>query len=157
MKHFCVALLMMFGAACAESADQGAPVADLESLRTELMEEDRAFASATGERGVDGWLAYFEPGGVMILGSGEIRGDDAIRSLMGPLLADSTIAFGWTPVRAEVARSGDFGYTVGNYAIRPADDDDAEPLSYGMYLTVWRRQEDGSWKVTADIGNPASE
>lgn len=27
--------------------------------------------------------------------------------------------------------------------------------AHGRYLTVWRKQADGSWKVTADIGSNA--
>lgn len=29
--------------------------------------------------------------------------------------------------------------------------------SHGMYLTIWRRDDEGGWKVVEDIGAPAAE
>jgi ketosteroid isomerase-like protein len=123
-----------------------------------LLEADRLFAEDTAELGVDGWLAWFEANGAMVQGTGEVRGHDAIRALMAPFFADSTAQLVWDPIRAEISEENDLGYTIGSYrVIRAGVAEDEAPLSHGMYLTVWRRQADGTWKVTADIGAPASE
>jgi len=57
----------------------------------------------------------------------------------------------WWPVAAEIAPSGDLGCTIGEAKI-------ASLNHYSKYLTIWRRQQDGSWKFVADGGNvrPAS-
>ena len=55
----------------------------------------------------------------------------------------------WEPTRAEIAASGDLGYTFGNYKIRTGD----EVRSHGVYVTVWKKQPDGSWKYVLDGGN----
>jgi ketosteroid isomerase-like protein len=55
-----------------------------------------------------------------------------------------------------VAASGDVGYTLGHWESvlkTPAGD---SVLGRGNYLTIWRRQSDGTWKVSADIGNQAA-
>lgn len=123
-----------------------------------LLEADRLFAEDTAELGVDGWLAWFEANGTMVQGTGEVRGHDAIRALMAPFFADSTAQLVWDPIRAEISEDSDLGYTIGSYrVIRAGVAEDEPPLSHGMYLTVWRRQADGAWKVAADIGAPASE
>lgn len=88
--------------------------ADVEAIGDTLMEADRAFARATAERGVEGWVAYFAPGGAMVRGRGEITGEVAIRDAMAGFLADTTISFTWEPVRADAAASGDLGYTIGH-------------------------------------------
>lgn len=128
-----------------------------ERAAKELMEADRAFARDVAERGVDGWIVAFAPGGSMVRGTGEVTGHTAIRSSMEPLLADTTVTFTWRPVRADVGRGGDMGYTVGRYEIRAAvaEGAEGEVLGHGMYLTVWERQPDGGWKVAVDIGSPA--
>lgn len=95
-----------------EPASGPAP-ADVEAVGDTLMEADRAFARATAERGVEGWVAVFAPGGAMVRGAGEITGDAAIRDAMAGFLADTTVSFTWEPVRADAAASGDFGYTIG--------------------------------------------
>jgi mannose-6-phosphate isomerase-like protein (cupin superfamily) len=50
----------------------------------------------------------------------------------------------WTATKAEISGSGDVGYTAGTYQIGPEK---------GKYITVWKKQADGSWKVTEDIFN----
>jgi ketosteroid isomerase-like protein len=76
----------------------------------------------------------------------------------GAVFADSTAQLVWDPIRAEISNANDLGYTIGSYrVIRVGAAEDEPPLSHGMYLTVWRRQADGAWKVAADIGAPAGE
>ena len=58
----------------------------------------------------------------------------------------------WQPVYASAARSGDLGFSVGESAIRASTAPDAATY-YGKYLTVWRRQPDGSYKFILDAGN----
>lgn len=56
----------------------------------------------------------------------------------------------WAPAVAEVAASGDLGYTSGpwRYIVKG----DAKPSAFGHYLTVWKKQADGHWKVLVDHG-----
>ena len=54
----------------------------------------------------------------------------------------------WKPVGADVAASGDLGYTWGNWKYQAPD-----TAYYGNYFTAWKKQKDGSWKVALDGGN----
>lgn len=54
----------------------------------------------------------------------------------------------WRPLKAEVAQSGDLRYTWGNWKL-----DAGDTTYYGNYFTAWKKQKDGSWKVTLDGGN----
>ena len=59
----------------------------------------------------------------------------------------------WEASSAHVSEGGDLGYTLGTYEMT-LDDPDGNPATVvGKYLTVWRQQADGQWKVTADIFN----
>ncbi len=51
----------------------------------------------------------------------------------------------WTPTFARVSRSGDLGFTSGNYVV------DGAQKSYGHFLSVWR-VNDGVWQLILDIG-----
>jgi ketosteroid isomerase-like protein len=57
----------------------------------------------------------------------------------------------WWPIYADAARSGDLGYTTGPYEFRPKGRDDKEIFT-GNYMTIWRKQADGTWKVAIDFG-----
>lgn len=56
----------------------------------------------------------------------------------------------WAPAVAEVAASGDLGYTSGpwRYLVKG----DAKPSTFGHYLTAWQKQPDGQWRVLAAHG-----
>jgi len=54
----------------------------------------------------------------------------------------------WEPYKAEAARSGDLGYTLGNWKLVSKD-----TTIYGNYYTIWKKQPDGKWKFTVDGGN----
>jgi ketosteroid isomerase-like protein len=59
----------------------------------------------------------------------------------------------WSANVAEVAGSGDVGYTSGTYDLH-ANAPDGSPFSdHGKYLTVWKKDMTGAWKVEADIFN----
>jgi ketosteroid isomerase-like protein len=62
----------------------------------------------------------------------------------------------WRPVFADVARSGEMGYTTGPWEFREKSLED-KPVAFGQFVTVWKRQADGVWKVAIDLGtsNPA--
>jgi len=54
----------------------------------------------------------------------------------------------WEPFKAEAAKSGDWGYTLGNWKYTSKD-----TIMYGNYYTMWKKQADGKWKFTVDGGN----
>jgi ketosteroid isomerase-like protein len=60
----------------------------------------------------------------------------------------------WEPTKAEFLGPGDVGYAVGRYEVTLAGDDGKPQVSKGSYLTTWKQQKDGSWKVISDIGSP---
>jgi uncharacterized protein (TIGR02246 family) len=121
---------------------------------SEIMEADRAFARATAENGAEGWVSNFAVDGIMVSGQTVVSGHDSIRALMTPLFADSTYSLEWEPRRAEVAISDDLGYTWGVYRRSRTDAGGDMVTETGSYLSVWRRGEDGEWKVVLDIGSP---
>lgn len=140
----------------AGSAD--APVAAIDEetrrqLESELVTADREFARSVSRLGLGGWLAAFAPTGQLVLDGTPHLGREGVRRALLPLYADTTFSFSFDPTYAEVARSGDFGFTVGRYA-RSTDDTSAAVVDSGTYLTAWRRQPDGTWKVQAHIGSP---
>ena len=153
-----LALALCVVAACSDAASDGANAAarDEETIRgleAELVEADRRFAASVQRSGLAGWITGFAPSGRMIAGGQSHVGPEGIRRAMLPLFADTSFSISWDPNYAEVAASGDMGYTVGRYEQRYRVDGETV-VDSGTYLTVWRRQDDGGWKVKADIGNP---
>lgn len=118
-----------------------------------LDRADRAFAADVAREGLPAWMRWFEPDGGQI-SPGKIVRTDADRSAhMAGLFGDSTLRLVWEPDTAVIAASGELGYTIGHSQVRRlAPDGTFTVLSTGRYLTVWRKQPDGSWKVELDQG-----
>jgi ketosteroid isomerase-like protein len=54
----------------------------------------------------------------------------------------------WKPLRVDVADSGDLGYTWGVAEAGPTQEGPFKP--YGIYVTIWKRASDGTWKFVYD-------
>ncbi len=117
-----------------------------------IRDADLAFAKATAKRGVDGWVSYFADSGVMVTPGRNVVGRSAIRELMAPELGDTTVALTWRPASVEVSSGGELGYTIGRWD-RTSRVNAGAPVRHGSYVTIWRKQGDGTWKVMLDVGN----
>lgn len=118
-----------------------------------LLDADRAFAADVAKRGIDGWVDAFAPDGVTLPAGAPLTvGRAAIREHMAPAFATPGFRLDWTPQRADA--QGDLGYTIGLFEAHSRDKNGNDSITRGKYLTVWKRQPDGTWKVAADIGTP---
>jgi len=120
---------------------------------TVLLRAERAFAKATSERGVDGWMEFMAPNAVE-LSAEPLVGLDQIRAGMTKQFKLPGFKITWEPTKAEFLGQGDVGYAVGRYEVRFIGDDGKPRVEKGSYLTTWQKQTDGSWKVVSDIGSP---
>jgi len=80
-------------------------------------------------------------------------GPEAIRKTYSEMLAAPNTAVSWTPTSVTVAQSGDLGYSVGTYNVSMTGPDGKPMSDHGKYLTIWKKQTDGAWKVAGDIFN----
>ena len=131
---------------------------DGDRAREALLRTDREFSDAAKEDGVaEAFVRYADANATMLpAGQDALTGVDAIRKQFADYPRGATLA--WKPLRAEVARSGDLGYTIGTYVARgPGADGDGEVVRYGKYCSVWKRQPDGKWKWVVDVGTPSPE
>jgi ketosteroid isomerase-like protein len=111
----------------------------------DLVAAEKAFAADATARGSrEAFLAALADDGV-VFEPGPVNGKAAWQAKVedGALLE-------WTPEVAEVASGGDLGYTAGPWRLTPKGED--APKARGHYLTVWRKDADGRWKVLSDHG-----
>ncbi len=128
------------------------PIRD-EPLQDELFAADRAFAAAVADSGVPAWNARLAPdvakpgnGGLILL-----RGIDPVSAFDKSIFADPSRMLIWEPTDAVSYSDRRTGVTVGRSAWvrRNAR---ADTLATGRYLTLWRKQSDGRWKIILDTG-----
>ena len=118
-----------------------------EQVKTELMQADAKFAAVTAERGLEGFLSFLADGVLKFGDKGTLLTTrDQTREQLKKSFEQPGFQLQWKPLGADAAASGDLGYTWGQYEAVPSG-------RRGHYLTIWKRQKDGSWKVVADVGN----
>lgn len=149
LRIFCVSLLVACLAVSSFAAtEKPAAGSDL------LFQLEADFAHAVAEHGQAAFVAYFAEDGVELDNGGGIVTKEDMRK--EPAWPDGTLLT-WTPVKADMAASGDLGYTYGTYVFKSKNKEGKIVSSYGKYMSVWKKQKDGSWKVVVDMGNSSPE
>jgi ketosteroid isomerase-like protein len=118
-----------------------------------LLKADRAFAQATAERRLEGFASFLEEDATTIRpNSPVLRGKNALVERWSSILQDPTASVSWKPLRVVISASGDLGFTVGSYEVTKDSGRGRKAAGSGKYVTIWRKQPDGAWKVTFDSG-----
>jgi len=133
------------------------PGFDLEKEQLKLLETDKEFSKKSVEVGAaEAFNMYLADDAVQLPASSEpISGRESIYLRMKQ--TSEKYVLQWEPQRAEVAKSSDMGYTWGTFTITSTDEHGEKKTAHGKYLNVWKKQNDGSWKVLIDIGNQSPE
>jgi ketosteroid isomerase-like protein len=133
------------------------PRLDLEKEQSKLLQTDIEFSKKSVEVGAaEAFNQYLANDAIQLPAQSDpIMGRDSIYS--GMKASSGKYVLQWEPKKAEVSKSGDMGYTLGTYSITSEDEKGQKRTSHGKYLNVWKKQNDGSWKVLIDIGNQSPE
>ena len=111
-----------------------------------LVAAERAFAALSKENGMkEAFLTYLADDAVLFR-PGPVDGKQVWRARPH---TGATLA--WAPDYAEIAGNADLGVTSGPWEYRPEPGRDLPP-GHGHFISVWKKQKDGTWRVAADIG-----
>lgn len=118
-----------------------------------LLETDRQFSQLSQEQGTAAaFHFYMADDGLALPFTGEPKNKrDYANAMQAAMAEEATGVLKWKPEFADVAKSGDLGYTWGRYTYTFFDSTQAS--SRGYYITIWKKQADGSWRFVFDAGN----
>ena len=91
------------------------------------------------------FLAAFAPDGVVVR-TGWVVSNEWLRDRPAP-----PIVLDWRPQYVEVAASGELGLSTGPWKVTSKVKPETPP-AFGQFVSVWRREGTGSWKVAVDLG-----
>jgi len=119
-----------------------------EKSKQEIMDADRAMSVLAAKEGFHQALLTYADDSVIKPKEGEfpVIGKSALETSWAKATETKNIT--WEPFRAEAARSGDLGYSIGNWKFVMKD-----TTLFGNYYTIWKKQSDGKWKFVFDGGN----
>lgn len=112
-----------------------------------VVEAEHAFAVYSIEHGMkEAFLRFAAPDGIVFRRTPVNAVEAWTQTTPAP-----TGLLTWYPTYADVSRAGDLGWTTGPYEFREKPDD-KQAAGNGHYVTLWRRQPDGTFKFVLDFG-----
>jgi ketosteroid isomerase-like protein len=133
-----LSFVMAFSVACR-------PSANVEQERNALLQRDREW-SQTAKDPAKFATFFAADGSIYPPGMPLITGTEAIQKAFTEMSSAPGFALQWASSNADV--SGDLGYTTGTYEMTMGGTPEK-----GKYVTIWKKQSDGTWKVSNDIFN----
>jgi len=119
--------------------------ADLQAL----VDTERDFARTATVKGLrDSFLEYFADDAIALAPTPESA---KARLRAQPAQPFSELEIVWEPRLGDVAASNDIGWLTGPSTIVNHASGKSVPR-FGNYLSLWRRQPDGRWRVFIDVG-----
>lgn len=121
-----------------------------ESVRV-MVDAERKFYQTGQEKGTRAAFLEFLAEDGIVFRPGPVNGKEAWSKR-----PETGLDLVWEPTFAVMARSADFGFDTGP-AKWKANKSDAKFSGYGYFISVWKKQKDGSWKVALDCGGETPE
>lgn len=145
-------LTLLALAGCSQTPAPDTREADARALRDG---EVAAFVKDWGGKDADRIAAHYsDDGNVMVPNAPTMTGKDAIARTMKDVLADSNWSLAMQVAQVEVSRGGDLGYARGTYVTTATDPASKKAVTEkGRFVTIFRKQADGTWKAVQDINN----
>lgn len=108
---------------------------------------ETAFAATMADRDLDAFSSFLDDEVVFFTGPTELRGKQAVVDAWAPFFEGEAPPFSWRPEVVSVLDSGSLGLTSG-----PVDDSNGKRV--GTFNSIWRKNNDGDWKIVFDRGCP---
>jgi ketosteroid isomerase-like protein len=117
-------------------------------LISQLISAENYFSALAKEKGIRAAFLKVSDENTMLFRPGPVRAVDFFKSKSS---ADSGL-LSWEPAFARISKSNDWGFTTGPYVYRPSKS--SQSAFYGDYVSVWKKNDKGVWKLALDLGIP---
>ena len=134
----------------------GQPMAaDADSVKQAMKADEKAWNAQFNAKPQDleALVGHYADDGYFVApGINPASGGTEIRQTYAKGLGDPNFAISFASDKMDVAASGDLAYTRGRFTEKYSDPKTNQPVSEkGSYITVYKKQADGSWKAVEDF------
>ena len=128
---------------------------DPAALSTEVAAVENAFAATMAKRDFEGFGSFIADDTVFMAGATALRGKQAVLDAWKRYYEAEAAPFSWRSQSVQVLEAGDLALSHGPVFA-------ADGRQIGNFNSIWRRQDNGSWKIIFDHGSehcpsPAAE
>jgi ketosteroid isomerase-like protein len=118
---------------------------NLEALKNQVADTERAFARSMANRDHAAFTGYLSDQAVFFSSTGVLRGKTAVAAGWKQFFEDKAAPFSWQPEQIEVTSDGLLALSTG-----PVHD--AAGRSVARFNSVWRLEAPGTWRIVFDKG-----
>lgn len=138
--------ILFLSLACSPKSNEDS----IEKWKEEIVNTEREFAKMAREEGVpNAFLFYAANDAVLNRNNKVLKGLNAIKIYFDNQTLKK-VNLQWAPDFVDVSSSGDLGYTYGGFTLSAKDTAGNPMNAEGIFHTVWKRQDDGTWKFVWD-------
>ena len=151
---FASAVLVLMLAACSQAPPPAPPdtrAADAQAIRDAIT----ASSTASVGQNIDKFLAFYDPdASVFMPDAPVVTGLLAIKAAMQSAFADPNFSIEIQIAKVEVSKASDIGYAQGTFTQKATNPKTKKvEAREGKWVTVFKKETDGSWKAVSDIFN----
>jgi uncharacterized protein (TIGR02246 family) len=143
-----MSLLLLAGCSQTPTASADTHDADVKAVK----DTESAWLQAFQSKDADKIVSFYADDAALLLPNAPlISGREAAKQAFKPFTTDPNFNLQFEATRVDVAKSGDLAYTQGAYTMTATDPATKKAATEkGKYLTVFKKQADGSWKAVED-------
>jgi uncharacterized protein (TIGR02246 family) len=151
MLLFGAAALALTLGACSKSASGGA--ADAGSVKQAVKADEKKWNSDFKSKDLEALLGHYADDAYFVApGVKPANGSTEIRKAYADGTSDPNFAISFASDKIDVSGSGDMAYARGRFTEKYTDPKTQKAMTdSGSYLTVYKKQSDGSWKAVEDF------
>ena len=130
--------------------------ADARAIEQQLRAQEERWQSDYASRDLSRLESHYAADGAIASPGAPLATDAASRrAALEPVTRDPNLQMEFASDEVRVASSGDLAYTRGQFRMQSTDPTSGQPRTdRGSYITVWEKQQDGSWKAVEDFVTP---
>ena len=141
----------------AAQADGNAAAANTDAAAAAVKNVEAEMLAAFQAKDATKLTSHYASDAILAIPGRTVKGTAAITKANTDDLADPAFSLAFVNDKTDVAASGDLAYTSGTFNVSYTDPKSKAVVKQnGTYVTVFRKQSDGSWQAVADIATPGA-
>ena len=154
------AALALTVSGCQQNKSQAAGASDAGAVKDAIKADEKTMNDQFKSKDLEGLVGHYADDAFFIApGLKGASGSTEVRKDYADALNDKNFNVTFGSDKMDVAASGDLAYTRGHFTETYTDPKTNKVMTNsGSYITVYKKQADGSWKAEEDFAaaNPAS-
>lgn len=145
-------LLLLAGCNSATTAP-AAPAVDLTAEQSKIRDIESGWVKEAAAKDLEKSSGHYTDDAILMMpGAPPAKGKDAIKAAWKGMLDDPNLKLNFSADRVEMSAGGDLATTRGSYSMTVTNPKTKKPMDdKGSYMTVYKKQADGNWKVIEDM------